>query len=291
MLCLLPLQPSSQLAQQKPTYLLRITDRIGQVSRYRLVFDIQMRAEYQGSAELDVRARQLMETLAKGMGLRTAVEYEQRLVKVAADGTRTFEVRWRDYDFTGDIGGQPIAPPPQHLESTRELLSRVALVSTTPTGRTLAVEAQHPGLAGMAKRFEQMEEAMPTYLPEQAVGAGDRWTSVANFPLEITAGGTGSMALELEHELVAFREGREGPIALIALAGDFSRLQGIEAVAGGVPMHVETSLTGSTLFDVARGRFVEGQYEIDMFALHAADGVEIQLIGHANGRLELMDTR
>jgi hypothetical protein len=225
------------------------------------------------------------------MGLRTAVEYEQRLVEVAADGTRMFEVLWHDYDFSGDIGGRPIAPPPRHREMTHELLSRRARIRTTPTGRTLKVEAEHTGLAGLARQFERLEGAMPTYLPEEAVGPGDRWTSVAHFPLELSVGGEGSMELKLEHRLVEFREGRDGPLAVIALAGDYSRLQGIEEMAGGTPMHVETSLTGSTTFDVRHGRFIEGRYEIDMFALHAAPGIELQLIGHANGRLELVSAR
>ncbi|UCC48510.1 MAG: hypothetical protein JSV41_13795, partial [Gemmatimonadota bacterium] len=71
---------------QDSTYLLRLSDRVGEVNRYRLDFDMHMRAEYRGTGEPDARTRQLMETLASGMGLRTAVEYEQELVEVARDG-------------------------------------------------------------------------------------------------------------------------------------------------------------------------------------------------------------
>lgn len=282
---------SESARPQSESYRLRLSSDVGQTNRYRLVFDIQMRAEYGGSAQPDDQTRRLLETLASGMGIRTAVEYEQRLIEVSADGTRTFEVHWRDFDFSGEIGGRPIPPPPLHVRSTRELLSQRALVRTTPTGRTKDVAYDHPGLAELGERYKQLESAMPTYLPEESVRVGDSWTGVAEFPLALTSRGSGTMTLQLEHRLVEIRQGSEGPLAVIQLAGSYSRLRGLEEFVGGAPQHMEASLTGSTLFDINGGRFVGGHYEIDMFALHAEAGIEIQLTGHANGDLELVTSR
>ncbi len=276
---------------QTPTHHLRLSAEVGQTNRYRLTFDIKMRAEYVSSGEPDARTRQLIETLASGMGLETAVEYEQKLVELEDDGTRVFEVRWHDFEFSGDIGGRPIAPPPVQVESTRDLLSQTARVRTTPTGRTIEVTYTHPRLAGLARQFEQLEGAMPTYLPERPVQVGERWMSVGQFPLGASADGTGSMTIELEHRLLEVRQVDEGPIAVVEVSGKFSNLQGIETTGFGVPMHMEASLKGSSTFDIERGRYIGGHYEIDMFALHAEGGVEVQLTGHANGNLELVGTR
>lgn len=278
-------------AVQTPTHVLRLSDEVGQTNRYRLTFDIQMRAEYVSEGEPDAQTRQLMETLASGLGLHTAVEYEQRLSAVEEDGTRAFEVRWHDFEFTGDIGGRPIPPPPTQVESTRDLLSQRARVRTTPSGRTIDVTYTHPQLAGLARQFEQLESAMPTYLPEQPVRVGDRWRSAGQFPVGLSASGAGNMTLELEHTLLEVRPGEGGPVAVIGLSGTFSNLQGIEESGFGAPMHMEASLTGSALFDIGHGRYVGGRYEIDMFAVHAEGGVEVQLTGHANGNLELLDAR
>ena len=76
---------------------------------------------------------------------------------------------------------------------------------------------------------------------------------------------------------------------MIELNGSYSQLQAAEDVGLGAPLHMDASLTGSSLFDISQGRFVGGSYQIDMFALSAAEGVEVQLTGHANGTLELVD--
>jgi hypothetical protein len=278
-------------AVQSPTYVLQLSDEVGQANRYRVTFEIQMRAEYVSEGEPDARTRQLMDMLASGLGLHTAVEYEQRLAAVEEDGTRAFEVRWHDFEFTGDIGGRPIPPPPTQIESTRDLLSQTAQVRTTPSGRTIDVTYTHPQLAGLARQLEQLESAMPTYLPEGAVRVGDRWKSVGQFPVGLPAGGVGSMNLELEHTLLEVRPGEDGPVAVIGLSGTFSNLRGTEASGFGVPMQMEASLVGSTRFDIEHGRYVGGSYEIDMFAVQAESGVELQLTGHANGSLELLGER
>jgi hypothetical protein len=278
-------------AAQTPTHVLQLSDQVGQANRYRLTFDIQMRAEYVSAGEPDARTRQLMEALAEGMSMRTAVEYEQRLAAVEGDGTRVFEVRWHDYEVTGEIGGRPIPPPPGQVESTRDLLSQTARVRTTPTGRTIDVTYNHPRLAGLARQFEQLESAMPTYLPERPVRIGEQWTSVGQFPVGLSGSGAANMTLDLEHTLLEVRAGEEGPIAVIGLSGTFSNLQGIEETGFAAPMHLEVSLTGSALFDIEHGRYVGGRYEIDMFALAAEGGAEVQLTGHANGNLELVSAR
>lgn len=271
--------------------MLRLSDQVGQTNRYRVTFDIQMRAEYVSAGEPDERTRQLMEALASGMGLHTAVEYEQKLAAIEEDGTRVFEVRWHDFDYKGEIGDRPIPPPPDLVESTRDLLSQRALVRTTPTGRTVDVKYTHPQLAGLAQQFEQLESAMPTYLPERPVRVGDSWTSVGQFPIGLSASGAGNMALELEHTLLEMRPGEEGIVAVIGLSGTFSNVRGIEESGFGAPMHMEASLVGSALFDIDHGRYVGGRYEIDMFAVHAQAGVEVQLTGHANGNLEFVRAR
>ncbi|MEE9132162.1 MAG: hypothetical protein V3U13_01245 [Gemmatimonadota bacterium] len=273
---------------QSPAYRLRLSDAVGQTSRYRLTFEIRMRAEISDQGEPDARTRQLMESLAAGMEMRTIVEYEQRLMVVASDGERVYHVRWYDYQFTGELGGEEIPPPPGYLESMHDLLSQVARVRTTPTGRTIDVTYSHPRLAGLTEGLEQ--GGMPTYLPEQPVEVGDSWKGTAEIPVGMGAGG-GSLNLELEHTLKEVRPGPEGSIAVIELSGSYSQLQGFEDTRFGVPLHVQASLTGSSLFDIDRGRFVGGRYEIDMFALHAAEGVEIQLTGRANGNLELLNAR
>ncbi len=271
------------------------------MSRYRLTFEIEMRAEVSGGGEPDEAARRLIEALASGMTLSTAVEYERALVDVGEDSVRTFLVRWRDYRYTGELGGKPVPPPPGFARSVRDLLSQTARVRATPTGRTISVEYSHPKLAGLASQLEQMEGGMPTYLPDGPVRVGDRWTSTATVPLGVDLPG-GALTLKLEHTLKAVRDDPDGPIAEIALSGSYSQLQGVEAAPQGPPLHVQASLTGSSLFDIARGRFVGGRsgsngglsggrYEIDLFALHAAEGVEIDMTGHATGELKLLGER
>jgi hypothetical protein len=290
-LCLLgPLCVRTSLSQNA-TYRLELSQHVGQTSRYRLAFDIHMRAEIVGQGEPDPSARELTRALAEGMALRTMVEYEQRLVGVAEDGVRTFEVRWHDYEFTGQLGDQEIPPPAGYVASMRDLLSQTALMRTTPTGRTIAVTYSHPRLAGLSQGLGQTEGGMPTYLPETPVAVGDSWTSTAEVPLGLEAEGFGSLALELVHSLKEIREGPDGTSAIIELSGSYSRLQGAEEFELGAPMHVQASLTGTSVFDITLGRFSGGHYEIDMFALHAEDGVEIQLTGHANGNLQLLNGR
>jgi hypothetical protein len=283
--------PGPAAIAQAPTYDLQISDQVGASNRYRLTFDIRMRAEIQGQGQPDERAERLIAMLSEGMTLRTAVEYEQELVGVAPDGLRTFEVRWRDYQFTGELAGQEIPPPADYISLTRELLSQSALVRTTPTGRTVEVEYSHPRLAGLARSFEETDGGMPTYLPEGPVSVGDRWTGAAKIPLGLSSGMAGNLTLELTHTLEEVREGPRGPVAVIALAGKYSQLEGVEETALGVPLRMEATLTGSSQFDITRGRFVGGHYQLDMFALHAEGGVEIQLIGHADGSQELLNAR
>lgn len=274
---------------QSRAYRLRLSEDIGQTSRYRLIFDIEMRAEYAGEGALDAGTRRLMELLAQGMKLRTAVEYEQRLAEVAEDGTHVLDVRWHDYQFKGAIGGEQIPEPPGRAEATRDLLSEVARVRTTPAGRTIDVTFSNPRLAAFARQFAQ--GGMPTYLPERPVRVGDSWTGVASFPLGTPVGGLAAMEIELVHTLKEVREGPAGPIAVIELSGSYSQLQGMEDVGLGVPLYMEASLTGSSLFDIDEGRFVGGRYEMDMFALNATENIEVRLIGHADGTLELLRAR
>lgn len=276
---------------QSAEYRLRISDRIGQKSSYRLAFEMRMRADYVGAGEVEGSARQLVDALAAGISARTVVEYEQRLTAVEWDGARAFEVRWRDYQFSGRIGEVEVSPPVGYAVMMREMYRQTARVRLTPTGQTIDVLYSQPRLAGLAGQFRQMLGAMPTHLPERAVSTGDSWTSTVRFPLGPEGSGAGSMTLELDHTLEEIRAGPEGPIAVIQLAGSYSQLQDTGDVTLGVPMHVEASLTGSTLFDVNRGRYTGGRYEIDMFALHAAEGVEVQLTGHADGNLELLSSR
>jgi hypothetical protein len=278
---------STAAVVQEPTYRLHLTDEVGQISRYRLVFDLEMRAEYTGGGEVDQAARQFMEALAEGMRVRTAVEYDKRLVAVEPDGVRTFDVRWHDYKFQGLIGEEEIPEPPGRAEARRDLLAAsAARVRTTPTGQVIDVEYSNPRVETLVRQFEQA--GMPTYLPETAVRVGDSWTSQASFPLGAGLN-AGSMELDLVHTFKELRQGPAGPIVVIEIAGSYSQLQGMEEVGMGTPLHMDARLTGVSLFDIGRGRFVGGDYQVDMFALNASEGVEVQLTGHANGKLELLD--
>ncbi len=273
---------------QQQAYRLELSDKIGQRSQYRLTFDIRMRAEFRGGGRPDAQAEDLIAMLAQGMALRTAMEYEQRLIAVAPDGVRTFEVRWHDYDFKGELAGQEIPPPSGHVASTRDLLSQTAHFRTTAAGRTVEVRYSHPRLAGLARSFEHTDGGMPTYLPEAPVAVGDRWTGSARIPLGLGAGAGSSLALELEHTLREVREGPSGLLAVIDLTGRYSQLQAEEEYTFGIPLHMEATLTGSSLFSITEGRFTGGHYELDMFALHSEGGIEVHLTGHADGNLELL---
>ncbi|HSG81700.1 MAG TPA: hypothetical protein VLC48_05585 [Gemmatimonadota bacterium] len=275
-------------AAQAPDYRLQLSDRVGQISRYRLAFDLDMRAEYKATGTVDDGLQRLIGALEEGMIVRTAVEYDERLVAVDPDGARTFDVRWHDYQFQGQIGDKPIPEPPGRAEATRDLLAAsAARVRTDPTGRTLAVEYSNSRARALVRQFEQA--GVPTYLPEIPVRVGDSWTGRASFPLGTGLGVEESMELDLVHTLSEVRQGPSGPVAVIGISGSYSRLQGIENVGLGSPLHMEASLTGSSLFNLQEGRFVGGQYEIDMFALHATPEVEVQLVGHARGKLELLE--
>ncbi len=155
----------------------------------------------------------------------------------------------------------------------------------------MGIAHSHPRIDRLAAGWQPLEGGMPTSLPDGPVKIGDRWTSTAKIPIGVPAGGSGSLALELEHTLQELREGPTGRVAVIAFTGSYSQLQGLEDVGLGVPFHLQANLTGASLFDIAQGRFVGGRYEVDMFALHAAEGLEIQLTGHADGHLELLSAR
>lgn len=247
-----------------------------------------MKADYSGQMTVDERARQLIEALESGMGLRTTLEYEQRLAAVDADGTRTFEIRWYNYDFNGEVAGKPIPQPPEHVEATRALLASTATMRTTPGGRTLDVTYSDPQLAALSRRIQRLSDSMPTYLPDRAVAIGESWSSESEFPTGLpSAAGAMTMVVRLEHTLREVREGPDGPLAVIGLAGSYSQLQGAET--GSVsPMQVQLSLSGSTLFDIDRGRFISGHYELNMLALQSVNGIELELTGFATGQLELV---
>jgi len=276
---------------QATTYRLELSDEVGQSSRYRLTFDIRMRAEIRGDGQPNPGAEEFVVMLAEGMALRTVMEYEQRLTAVEPDGVRTFEVRWHDYQFKGELAGKEIPPPSGLVASTRDLLSQTAKVRTTAAGRTVEASYSHPRLAQLARSFEQTDGGMPTYLPETPVAVGDRWTGRARIPLGLGAGAGSSLVLELEHTLREIRSGPNGPVAVIDLAGRYSQLQAEEEFTLGIPLHMEATLTGSSLFNITEGRFSGGHYELDMFALHAEGGVEVHLTGHADGNQELLTGR
>ncbi len=280
--------PSS--VAQTPQYRLRLSDQVGQTSLYRLTFEMRMRAEYSG-VEVDEEARPLIEALASGMSMRTAVEYEQTLAAVEEDGTRNFELRWQSYDFSGTVGEIEVPPPPGYAASASELLSQTALVRTTPTGHIVDVTYSQPRMGGLAGQFRQMRGAMPTYLPEGSVAVGERWSSTTEVPVRLSGDSASTMALELEHTLRELRAGPHGLVAVIDVAGSYKQLLTMGQVTIGIPMHMEARLTGSTAFDLSRGRYNSGSYEIDMFALHASSDTEIQLIGRADGTLELLTSR
>ncbi|MDP2576919.1 MAG: hypothetical protein Q8W48_04360 [Candidatus Palauibacterales bacterium] len=281
--------PDAGLAQET-TYDLQLSDRVGDSNLYRMVFRIEMRADYSGAGAMEDRARQMIEALASGMELRTSIEYEQRLTAVDPDGTRTFAVTWHDYKFEGKVGDRSIPPPPGHTEATRALLSGTATMRTSPVGRTLDVRYSSPELEALGGRFRELNESMPTSLPGEPVAVGDSWTSVTPFRTGLEPAGDSAVTnLEVQHMLREVLDGTDGPLAVIELSGSYSQLQGLELPGVASPMHVQFTVTGSALFDITRGRFAAGSYQLDMFALHAVNGVELQLTGFANGTLELMD--
>lgn len=275
-------------AGQQEGHRLRLSDRIGRADRYRLVFDLEMRAEFRGTGALDEATQQLFGALREGMDVRTVVEYEQRLADIAPDGTHIFDVRWHDYQFRGRLGGEEIPAPPGHAAARRELLAGTARVKTTPSAEMIDVSYSSPRMGALARQFQQA--GMPTFLPAAPVQVGDSWTGKASLPLRPGTGGTESMEFDLRHTLKEVRRGPGGPIAVIALAGSYSREEGVEAIERGLPLHMEASLTGLSLFAVGEGRFVGGSYELDMFALHSTGDAEVALTGHANGVLELIET-
>ncbi len=254
---------------------------------------MQMRAEYSVEDEPVAPAQSWIDLARSGMGLRSSVEYEQKLVGVEQDGTRVFEVRWRDYQFSGKVGDREIEPPRGQQELVADLLSQTARFRTTPSGRTIGVTHSDPRIARLAAGWQPFEGGVPTSLPERPVGIGDRWTSTAQIPVGTPAAGPANMKmeLELEHTLAEMRSGPHGPVAVIVVKGSYSRQRDLNDLTLDEPLHLEATLSGSSLFDVNQGRFVGGRYEVDMFALHAAAGVELQLTGHANGKLELLSAR
>ena len=286
--CSVALLLTSTAVAQEPTYRLELTDDIGATSRYHVVFQIEMHAEYPGPAA-DERAKQLMEALQSGMELRTAMEFEQRLTDVAEDGTRTFLVRWHDYQFGGTVGERAIPEPPGHDRAVEALLNSSATMRTTPSGRTLSVSYSGTELQALSESLQQLNRSMPTYLPERPVKVGDGWKSVTDFPTALAPGGAGlKMSLELEHTLEEVRQGPDGPIAVVSLRGSYSRLQGVESSTVTAPMHVQLEMTGSTRFHIEDGRFTDGDYQLDMLAVQNVKGVDLEIAGHANGRLELV---
>lgn len=277
--------PFSAHAQQ--SYLLRLTDRVGDANRYRLSYDLEMQASYDAPAS-DQRAHELMEALGEGMAVATSIDYEQQLEAVGPDGTRTFSVRWHDYDFHSSVGGKPIPKPPGHDDARRSLLAATATLRTTPDGRTVDFEYSDPALASLTERFRQMNNSMPTHLPGHPVVVGERWSSQAELPAGASpAGQPLRIRLDLGYTLREVREEPDGPIAVIDISGSYSRLEGGEIPRGGGPMHVRFALKGFTLFDVANGRFTFGQYEMDMLAVQNIGGVDLEVTGFSNGKLEL----
>jgi hypothetical protein len=274
------------------THRLELADRPGSVSRYRLTLELRIQAELEEGARPDREARSLIEALGSGIRMHTVTEYDQELERVEEDGTRVFEVRWRDYRFEGRVGDKPVPPPTGHTEAVRDLLARPARVRTTSRGRTLNIDYGHPDLARLAGGAGGPGGAVPAHLPDRPIAVGERWRSVAELPIDLPGGGTRALGFDLEHTLREVRSGPDGPIAVIGFEGSYSRSAGTgDGSEAGLPSHLEATLGGSALFDIRRGRFVGGRYEMDMFALHSGPEGAIELVGRADGRLELVEPR
>lgn len=247
-------------------------------------FELRMGAEYEGEAPSD-RARELIGALGSGLQMRMSMVYDQRLREIAADGNRTFEFRWREYDFGGEVNGEPVPEPPGHDAMVERLLARSARVRTTELGQPVAVEYEDPEVERLGGAFGRMPGALPVYLPERPVGAGDRWEGRIELPLEMP-GGPRSVPFRLEHTLREVRPGPDGPVAVIEVRGSYSSL---EQAAGGddaaAAMHFEATIAGSAEFDIDAGWFRDGRYEIDMYAVEGLDEGSIHLTGHATGAL------
>lgn len=276
---------------QPGTYRLRLSDRVGSVNRYRLSFDMDVRAEYSAGAVPNARARRLMQSLGPGIQMRTVMVYEQELTEIAADDTRVFEVRWDDYRFSGKVGGDEVTPPPGADEAVQRILSQTALVRTTARGQTVDVRYETPAFAQAGQELRAVQNALPTLLPERPVQPGDHWTGETELPLRMPTGENGMMKLQLRHTLREIQTGPAGPIAVIDLQGSYSDLEGARAQAV-LPMYLEATLTGTARFDIQAGRFNGGEYQVDMFALNTGEkGGELRLTGHATGELKLLDSR
>ena len=273
------------------TYRLRLSDRVGSLNRYRLSFDMDIRAEYSDGDIPNGRARRLMQSLGPGIQMHTVMEYEQELTNVEPDDTRVFEIRWDDYRFSGKVGGDDVTPPPQADEAVDRILSQTALVRTTARGQTVDVKYDAPAFARAGEELRAVQNALPTLLPDGPVQVGDRWTGETELPLRLPTGESGTVKVEMRHTLREIRPGPAGPVAVIDLQGSYSDLEGARAGAI-LPMYLEATLTGTARFDIEAGRFGGGEYEVDMFALNTGEeGGELRLTGHASGELKLLDSR
>lgn len=277
--------------QAPPRYELRLSDRVGEVGRYRATFEMRIDADFTEGRAASPRGRQLMEAIGSGIRMKTVMEYEQELEGVGRDGVRTFELRWQDYDFQGSVGDRLVEPPPGHGGRVQELLSRPVHLRATPLGRTVDVDYGHPQLAQLAGGMGGLQGAVPAQLPERPIAVGDRWSGVVELPMELPTGRSGSLAFQMEHELQAVEEGPNGPIAVIGIRGSYSHLRGVEEMGRDLPMHLEATLTGRVRFDVSGGHFLDGGYQVDLFALHSGEGGDLQLTGHATGGLERLGRR
>lgn len=282
------LVPAHALVAQPPRYRLELTDRVGDVMQYRVEFRMDIRVELGKTDIPDDRGRQLMQALDPGIHMRTTMEYEQELIDVGPEGLRTFELRWRDYEFQGSVGGQAIEPPRGHESALQDLLAEPVLLRASPQGKTESVEYAHPRLA-RAGALGGVQGALPAQLPDRPVAVAEQWGGSVDLPIELPSGGRATLTFDLEHTLSRVMEGPSGPVAVIAVSGSYARLSGVEEMSSEMPMHLQASLQGEALFDVDAGQFISGDYEVDLFALHASEGVELQLTGHATGTLRTVE--
>lgn len=268
--------------RDEPAVTLRLSDQVGQVSRYRLVNEVRTSARVEGPSE------GRGEIAGPVMEQKTRVEMllTEKLVSLDSGGVRTFESTLDSLDVSGSAGGEPIPMP--GAGRLREELRAPVRTRRTAYGAVVGLETGNPMLRAMAEAFQVARAAVQ--LPQHTVRVGEAWTHELRLPVPNLGI---ALRAALESRLKELRPGNAGPEAVVEVGGTVAAAQDEAGGLGGRPgsMKAKGTLTGLLRFDVSAGRVIESTYSYRItMDVEPRSGITFRTVADGTTTLALVGT-
>ncbi len=233
--------------REEPGVALALTDRVGEVSRYRWVNEVTLSARVEGPEGGRV------EVTGPAIEQRTRAEIylTERLVSVDSAGVRTFESTLDSLSLSAFEAGEPVPIPRAGLLTSSRSPVRT---QRTAAGAVLRVQTEDPALRWVAEMFHVAN--VGAQLPEHTVRVGDSWTHRLRLP--VPNAGIEAQAV-VESRLLEVRKEASGNEAVIDVRGTVGRLPE-EGESAPASVSANGTLSGVLRFDAQAGRVVAGDY-------------------------------